>query len=95
MPVTLLWWVCGGAWGLCVIWLVANRREGAEFHVVETNSSLEGANGYSSYSSGQNKVNVRLACNDRATVIALERIGKKTENGNIFRWTRFLNFVLY
>ena len=48
-----------------------------------------------SYSSGQNKVNVRLACNDRATVIALERNGKKTENGNAFRRTRFLNFVLY
>ena len=29
------------------------------------------------YSSGQNKVNVRLACNDRATVIALERNEKK------------------
>ena len=28
------------------------------------------------YSSGQNKVNVCLACNDRATVIALERNGK-------------------
>ena len=47
------------------------------------------------YSSGQNKVNVRLACNDRATVIALERNGKKTENRNAFRRTRFLNFVLY
>ena len=47
------------------------------------------------YSSGQNKVNVRLACNDRATVIALERNGKKTENGNAFRRTHFLNFVLY
>ena len=47
------------------------------------------------YSSGQNKVNIRLACNDRATVIALERNKKKTENGNAFRRTRFLNFVLY
>ena len=31
----------------------------------------------------------------RATVIALERNGKKTENGNAFRQTRFLNLVLY
>ena len=51
--------------------------------------------GLLAYSSGQNKVNVRLACNDRATVIALERNGKKPENGNTFRRTRFLNFVLY
>ena len=33
------------------------------------------------YSRGQNKVNVRSSCNDRATVIAVERNAKKTENG--------------
>ena len=35
------------------------------------------------YSSGQNKVNICFACNDRATVIALERNGKKTERKRI------------
>ena len=36
------------------------------------------------YSSGQNKVNVHPACNDRAMVIALKRNAKRTEDGNAF-----------
>ena len=34
------------------------------------------------YSSGQNKVNVRPTCNERATVIAVERNAKRTETGS-------------